>query len=259
MNGRLLLSSLAGFFLLSSLSAQTTPAVTVPPPVVTIGTGFDYSSGDYGLADDTEVMSVPLVLGYTSGNWNFEARAPWVRIKGPATVVGAGGGAVRPTAAAESGLGDIYLSSTYRFGAIAGDVNSSFTLRVKLPTADEDKGLGTGEADYYGQLDFFETFGSVTPYVSLGYAVLGDSNVYQLEDGPFASAGAHFRTSDSTVFTLGYNWRHRFVAGGDSGSDALAAVTHDINASWRVMLYGLVGFSDASPDAGGGLQLSYRF
>lgn len=259
MNRRL--STLCPVFLLlcAGVSAQTTPVVTDPPAVVTVGSGFDFSRGDYGLATDTEVLSVPLTLGYERGAWLFESRIPWLRIEGPATVVGGGGGPVRPTTSAESGLGDISLSGTYRFGEIAGSLNTAATFRAKLPTGSESRGLGTGEADFSEQFDFFRSFGTVTPFASLGYTVLGDNATYQLEDGPYASGGAHFRTGENTVFTAAYSWRHRYIAGGEHGQDALLAVTHDFSARWRLMAYGLVGFSNASPDSGGGLQVSCRF
>ncbi len=239
--------------------ADSTPVTTDSPGAFTLGTGFDFSRGDYGLAADTEVLSVPLTLGYEQGAWLLEVRVPWLRIEGPATVVAGGGSPTRPTAAAESGLGDITLSATYRLGAVFGEWNAATTLRAKLPTGSESRGLGTGEADFSGQLDFYRSFGSVTPFMSLGYSTLGDSSLYQLEDGPYASGGAHFRTSDRTIITAAYSWRHRFIAGGDHGSDALLALNHDLSPRWRVMAYALKGFSDASPDVGGGLQLTCRF
>ncbi len=239
-------------------SADATPVTTDQPGVFTLGTGFDFSRGDYGLTTDTEVLSAPLTLGYEQGAWLLEARVPWLRIEGPAAVVTGGGSPTRPTSAAESGLGDITLSGTYRLGVVAGGWNAATSIRAKLPTGSESRGLGTGAADYSGQIDFFRSFGSVTPYVSLGYTALGDSSLYELEDGPFASGGAHFRTSDRTVVTAALSWRHRFVAGGDHGTDALVAITHDLSSRWRLMAYALKGFSDASPDQGGGLQLTCR-
>jgi len=259
MNRVLPLFFAAALLVVSSLSAQTA-TTTAPSSVITVGTGFDYSVGDYGLATDTDVISVPLILGYASGNWNFEARVPWMQIEGPATVVpGGGSGPVRPTSAVESGLGDIYLSSTYRFGAVAGGLNLAATVRAKLPTADEDRGLGTGLADFYGQFDFYQTFGSFTPFASLGYAALGSNATYPLEDGPYITAGTHFRTSDRTVLTAALNWRDRLVAGGPYGTEIVAAITHDLDSRWRIMVYALTGFTDASPNFGGGLQLSRHF
>lgn len=254
-----LLAGAALLLLAGALPAQNATLASPLPVTSSVAVGFDYSRGDYGLATDTEVISVPLTLSRETGPWTFEARVPWLRIKGPASIVAGGGGPTRPTASAESGLGDITLGATYRFGPVADTINLAATIRAKLPTGSEQRGLGTGEADFYGQVDVYRSFGSVTPFASLGYAALGASTLYPLEDGPYASVGAHFRTSDRTVVTAAYSHRHRFVAGGDAGSDALLAVTHDLDARWRVMAYALKGFTDASPDHGAGMQVSWRF
>lgn len=253
-----LLSCLGLGLLLASRAFSDDPAPAAPPPAWTVGTGVNYSKGDYGFPEDTEVFSVPLNLGYQSGSWMLGASIPWIRITGPAANTGAGG-APRPTAKAESGLGDIYASATYRFGEVFGPVNLAFTGRIKFPTADEAKGLGTGETDYYGQFDLYHTIGSWTPFVSLGYRAFGDSPVYPLEDGVFASAGSHFRVSPATVWTVAANWGQRIIAGGDASTDAMLALTHDLDPRWQLSGYVLKGFTDASPDHGAGLQLNYRF
>lgn len=259
MSRSLLLPFFAAGALVTGLLAQNTPVTADRPAEVTVGTGFDFSRGDYGLGTDTEVMSIPLSLSYEQGHWLFEARAPWLRIEGPATIVAGGGSPTRPTAAAESGLGDVTVGATYRSKRGPEAVNFATTVRTKLPTADEQRGLGTGEADYTGQFDLYRSFGRITPFGSVGYTWFGDSTLYPLEDGAYASGGAHFRTGGSTVFTVAYNWRQRLIAGGDHGSDALIALTHDLGSRWRIMLYALKGFTDASPDQGAGLHLTCRF
>ena len=246
LSGVLALAGAAGF-------AQSTSVPT--PPAATVATGVDFSRGDYGFATDTEVLSFPLDLGYENGAWLWRASFSWLRIKGPAAIIGAGA-APRPTAGSESGAGDIYLGGTYRMGAVLGDVNLDATVRVKVPTASESRGLGTGEADVYGQLDAYHTIGNLTPFASLGYRVLGDNTTYQLEDGVYASGGLHIRTSTATVVTASVNWGQPIVAAGDNTTDAMLAFTHDIDSSWRVMAYALKGFTDASPDVGGGARIT---
>lgn len=244
--------------LLSGPAFSDDTAVSVPPPAWTVGTGVNYSKGDYGFATDTEVFFVPVNIGYESGSWLFRTTIPWITLKGPAANTG-GGGVPRPTTDSESGLGDIYASATYRFAEPLGPVNAAFTGRVKFPTADEAAGLGTGETDYYGQFDFYRTLGSTTPFVSLGYRFLGDSSLYQLEDGMLASAGSHFRVSPTTVWTVAVNWSEPYVAGGDDSTDAMLSMTHDLSDRWQLNGYVLKGFTDASPDHGAGLQVTCRF
>lgn len=255
---RLLFGLGSGLLLAGPVFCDEPAPAAVSPPAWSIGTGVNYSKGDYGFPTDTEVFSAPVNLGYESGSWLLRASIPWITIKGPAANTG-GGGVPRPSASSESGLGDIYASATYRFGEMVGPVNLAFTGRVKFPTADEIKGLGTGETDYYGQFDLYRTFGSYTPFVSLGYRALGDSVVYQLENGAFASAGSHLRVSPATVWTVAVNWGERIIAGGDASTDAMLAFTHDLDPRWQLSGYALKGFTDASPDHGAGLQVNYRF
>lgn len=245
--------------LAGALLAQT--GAPTPPAATTIGTGFDYSRGSYGLASDTTVTAIPAEISHESGPWIFRAFTSWLTIKGPsaAALTGGAGNLTRPTSASESGVGDVYLDLTYRPEAVGDGWHLDPTVRVKLPTADDDRGLGTGETDYYAQLTGYRTFGAVTPFVTGGYRVLGDSDRYQLRNGAYGSGGAHFRTSDRTVLTASLDWRSRVIDGGDAGTDATLAVTHDLSERWRLFVYGQKGFTDASPDVGGGMRLSYRF
>lgn len=242
---------LAGGFVI----AQTTS------PIHAVTSGVDYSRGRYGFSSSTEVLSLPFEITRETGQWVFRAMFSWLNITGPsaAALTGGDGGLTRPTSASESGFGDVYVDATFRAGEIGGGVHLDTTLRAKLPTADERRGLGTGEPDYYAQVTAYRTFGRVTPFASAGYRVLGDSDRYQLRDGAYASGGAHFRTSERTIVTAALDWRDRIGPGADAAKEASLAVTHDITPHWRLLAYGLKGFSDASPDTGGGVRLSYRF
>lgn len=237
-------------------SGQTN--VTPPAATTSLGSGFDYSRGDYGFATATEVWSVPFNLRHEDGPWTLTANWSYLTIKGPATVV-AGGGAARPTASSQSGIGDIYAGATYTFGAIGEGVNMAATARVKLPTADEGRGLGTGAADYYGEVTFYRTIDTVTPFVLAGYRVLGDNSTYTLKDGVYFAGGAHVRMSPETVFSALLNWRQRIVAGGDNSCDAMVMVTHDATTRWQFTGYLLKGFTNASPDVGVGAAANWKF
>lgn len=260
-----LLPALALFSLTTLACAQDSTAVAVAPATVKLGVGYDYSRGDYGLAQDTEVTFVPAHLSYDQGRWGFKASIPFINIKGPATVVAGGGtgtgaGApTRPTTSSESGLGDVTLAATYHARPVPGELNIDLSGRVKFGTADEAKGLGTGETDFYTQIDLYQNFGVITPFANVGYRFLGSSQAYQLKDGFYATAGAAFRVSDKTVVGAAYDWRSRIIDGAEHGTDALAFVSVTPDETWNVLGYVLVGFNDASPDLGVGTLLSYKF
>lgn len=74
----------------------------------------------------------------------------------------------------ESGIGDVNLG----FKAIARDqpkkrLAVGFSYSVKLPTADKDKGLGTGKADHNLRLIFNRTYGKNDFIVNLSYLNVG--------------------------------------------------------------------------------------
>lgn len=80
------------------------------------------------------------------------------------------------------GLGDVFLNAKV---AILKE-NSAPGLGVlvfgKLPTADEDEGLGTGEADYGIKLLLSKHLSTVGLHLNAGYTVIGDPDYYDLDD-----------------------------------------------------------------------------
>jgi hypothetical protein len=236
---------------------------TTKPAVVKLGVGFDYSSGDYGFTQSTEVFLVPVNLSLDKDRWSFKASLPYITIKGPASVVtgsGATSGApARPTTQSESGVGDAMVSATYHARPVPGELNVDVTGRVKLGTADEGKGLGTGETDYYAQIDLYQNFGTITPFGSFGYRMLGTNAAFPLKDGLYASAGAAFKLSTKVVAGAAYDWRSRIIAGAPDGTDAIAFVSLNATDDWNVLGYVLKGFNEASPDYGIGGLVTYKF
>ena len=250
----------------SLANAQTeTPVEPVTPAVIKLGVGADYSSGDYGFTQSTEVLSVPVNLSYDQDRWGFKATIPYITIKGPASVVtgtgggGASGAPARPTSQTESGLGDVMVSATYHARPVPGELNIDLTGRVKFGTADESKGLGSSETDYYAQVDLYQNFGTITPFGSFGYRMLGSNATFPLKDGFYASAGAAFRVSSKTVVGAAYDWRSRIIDGAVNGTDAIAFISTNPNERWNFLGYVLKGFNDASPDYGVGGAATYKF
>lgn len=260
---KLLLPLLIPAILSTPLLAQSETA-SMNPAVVKLGAGFDYSRGKYGFTQSTEVLSIPVNLTVDKNRWSFKATLPYITIKGPASIVSGAGGAAsgapaRPTTQTESGMGDAMLSATYHARPVPGELNIDFTGRVKFGTADEDKGLGTGEMDYYGQVDLYQNMGTITPFATIGYRVLGSNATFHLKDGPYVTAGAAFRVSPSTVVGAAYDWRSRIIDGAKNGTDAIAFISNNPNESWNLLGYVLKGFNNASPDLGVGGAVTYKF
>jgi hypothetical protein len=261
----LLIASLA--LIASPVSYAQSDNSAAPAPqssvALKLGVGLDYSRGNYGFADETEVFSRSLNLTSESTHWLLRAVVPYITVKGPASVVN-GSGAVfaapaRPTRSSKSGTGDVIGSATFHANPSADQVNIDFTGRVKFGTADEAKGLGTGETDFYAQTDLYRRFGRVTPFTTLGYRFLGDSTLYQLKDGPYAAFGAVFNVTDLTSLGASLDWRSRIVPGGDHAFESTLFIVHNPSNHWNLVGYVLKGYTDASPDVGVGGLVNYRF
>jgi hypothetical protein len=257
-----------GLAALGALAAAT-PAMgqsTAASPLgLSFTTGVDYSSGDYGATDKTNILVVPLNARLSSGDLRVSATLPYLRIKGPGSVIGGGEGGpivVDPGSdlpvTKRSGLGDLSLSATY--GVLRQD-NAGFDLdltgRVKLPTASKAKGLGTGKADYGVSAEVARTFGNATPFLSVGYRMPGDPEGINLRNSMTASAGASF-AAGSTVLIASYDYAGRTSANAFDSHSLFGAVSGAATERLNLTGYGTAGLSKGAADYGLGLLMTLK-
>lgn len=243
------------------------PGIAAAQGQFSLGTGVDYSSGDYGADEDTDILYVPLNARYDTERWFFRLTVPYIRIRGPGDIVlgpdgepidtGSDGGAARET---EDGLGDIVAGVTYNIlpptesGYIA-DIGA----KVKFGTADEDKNLGTGKEDYTVQGDLYKTIGRWTALGTLGYRWLGDPSGFDLKNGFLATIGAIYKFTDDTSGGVLFDYRERSSSAGESLRELTAYIGTRLTPDLRLQLYAVTGFSDSSADWGAGAAVTYGF
>lgn len=264
--------------------------------------GGDYSRGDYGSSESTNVFYVPFTANYETGAFTYSLTVPWIRVNGNGDVVpgafgGAGGGgsgggagafgcagdnrkgASKPedsgpcagtgitttttttkTRSTESGLGDIIAGLTYTAfdGGDAGFV-VDLSGRIKIATASESKGLGSGKNDYAVQVNVDKNFNG--PYVSvgLGYKWVGEPSGVNYDNVVFGSLGGGYKFSKDTTLGVSYEWATAAVDGADRPQALSVYASHRINDRYKLSGWLYTGISDASPDVGGGANLSYYF
>lgn len=242
----------------------TSSALAVDAGQFKFSSGFDYSSGDYGSTIDTEIWYVPFTVKYDAFPWTMKVTVPWLQITGPGGVVGGGDSVVvlnnaAVTETTESGLGDVVVSATYSLDPVYdGWPLLDFTAKVKLPTADEDKGLGTGKTDYTLQLDAAKTYGRLTPLATLGYKIKGDPAGVKLDNVVFASVGAAYKINDTVSAGATLDFQEASTDTSDDAVEIFGYVAWKISPRWTVNTYGLTGFTDGSPNEEIGMQFSYR-
>lgn len=246
--------AIASFTLMGGAAAQ-----------VSVGAGAEWTSGKYGGTETTDTLYIPFIFKYETGPWLLKATVPYLRVSGPANVIGTGTERITLPGASsarrtEAGLGDVVLSA---FNTVMNERRDAIGLdlgaKVKLPTADEERGLGTGETDYALQADVFKPFGDVNAFGSLGYRVYGDPPGLNLRNVAYYGIGATYRMAANTTVGIAYDYRPRIVTGGSEISEATLFWSRRLSREWRLQLYGVAGFGNGSPDAGVGAIMDYRY
>jgi hypothetical protein len=245
-----------------------------------IGAGIESSSGDYGSATTTRILTAPVSAAYSSGAWSFRASVPWLRVEGDANVVpglgtvsnlnplgrgrtglpildgpdaGTPGSTQRGTA---SGIGDLRLASTY---AIAGKTAGvGLTANAKLATADEDKGLGTGANDYGAALDAYRNVGTTTVFGGVGYTRFGESRHIDVDAAANANAGVSVAAGRGRA-GVQVDWRDAVSNAGGARRDATGFYNRPVGDSSELQVFASRGMSEGSPDWSAGVGISVGF
>jgi len=166
----------------------------------------NYSIGDYGTNKDTTIVYVPFTFGVRPVDtlW-INVTVPWIYQNSQNVVVTGGGVATRKkaagkfaqpaTATTESGLGDVLLKVSYVLPegkTFIPEIEPY--VKIKFPTADKDRGLGTGEYDETIGVDLSkQLIGPLFGYVTVAYTFVG------------SPPGAHFDNSFGWSVGAAYN------------------------------------------------------
>src|SRR3989475_11621068 len=171
-----------GLILLSAV-----PALAEDEPRFSLSTSVNYSVGDYGTGKDTTILYVPFTLGVeTFDRFRLNVTVPFIYQDTQNVVLTGGGVASRKEqkgklaqparSTTESGLGDVLLKASVVL-VEERDLIPEVTpyLKIKFPTADEDRGLGTGEFDETLGVDVSKRLiDALFGYLTLSYTFIGD-------------------------------------------------------------------------------------
>jgi len=258
MKKTLLFASLTGL----ALSFAAPAAAQEASSSFSITTGIDYSKGDYGTASDTEIIVVPVIARYRTGDVRFSASLPWLHIQGASSIVGGGDGGpiiIDPNAprTKRSGLGDLTLGVNWAPSEERLGFGIDLGARVKVPTASQSRGLGTGKADVSLSAELSKTFGKLTPFVSAGYRFPGDPDGIELENAFFGSAGVTV-VADKSVLIASYDYREATSSLSQDSQELFGAFSTPLSERMNFTLYGSGGLSDGAPDFGVGAMLTLK-
>ncbi len=280
--------------LVLSITTPTWSASSVPdkPQSVSISFGAEYASGNYGTDSTTRSVYMPLNVTWSPDKrFDVGVEIPFLyqsnsnvttslfntsqsTVTAETTLRGGPGGnsgtvlqqpggpgaTSGSTGSDVSGLGDIIL----RAGYILHEENTSLpqvrmSVFVKTPTASESDGLGTGKFDFGGGLDLTKWYGDLHLTGEALYTYQGRVSGFDLQNYFSYTGGVGYllwEKLEPMVLVKGATSPSGYS---DALLEARGRILWSLNDTTLLDLYGSRGFSDSSPDYGGGVSVIYSF
>lgn len=201
----------------------------------------------------------------SAGQIQFSATLPYVRIDAPGNVVGGGGllglpiivDPTRPaTRERREGVGDLRVGAAYTVPS--SSIGLTVSTEVKIPTAPEDKGLGTGEVDYAVGAELSKSLGHLTPFVGVAYTLPGNPGDYELRNSLSARAGAAVHIGPKVRGHVSYGYAQSLSPLVPDEQQIETGLNASLSRRLSLGVYGSAGLSEGAPDVGAGLQLGFR-
>jgi hypothetical protein len=240
-----------------------------------MGSGLEVTHGDYGSNADATVVTMPLLVAlYPYQDIDLTLELPLVYLtsrSASGVVITQSGGMGRrrssasstittTTTSSEAGLGDINLSAGWTV-LQDSDVTPRVrpTVYLKAPTGDDGTGLGTGTFEGGLGLSLSKWLGDVQLFADGAYILQDSTSDYQGKNYVSYTAGAGVQATDRLFVSLFAKGASARVEGGEAPFEARLKFNflQSRRVAWE--LYGLAGFTDASPTAGGGVLMMYQF
>jgi hypothetical protein len=241
-----------------------------------LNAGVGRFSGDYELPETTTMDVLNLSARWYLPRGEIELSVPYLRIDGPADIRFVGGQPVavpgQPPADGElvadgqrtdSGIGDAVLQGEYYL--VSGTSSRPWViglLRLKVPSGDEDRGLGTGAADVEAGFGLIQQYRSVHLLADASYTWVGSSPEFELRDVVRIGGGvsAPFGPNDRHSAYLYLENRTHMVRGSDDRRSLAMGVGTALDQAQRLRLSAsaFVGLSDTAEDYGLYLTIGRR-
>ncbi|WP_020677974.1 transporter [Geopsychrobacter electrodiphilus] len=274
-----LLLGMGLFFCLS------TSALGAPNPQLSVSLGFDFASGNYGTSQTTDSYSIPLIIGYyPTERLDFSLEIPYLYQSAGSTVslggirfpmqtsgsttggtAGGGMGSGSTTTStsqtkSQSGLGDITLTTGY---TLLPESATTPMLRpliyLKAPTADKDKGLGTGAFDFGAGLSAGKVFGDWSLYAETLYVTPGSTTTYNPNNYWTYQGSVRYQLTQKLDAGLALSGATTAFAGNPDALEVQLQSRYRVSEQGSVGAYLGQGLSNSSPDYTAGFYGAVSF
>jgi len=158
------------------------------------------------------------------------------------------------------GLGDITCNLGYRLLTNSATGNwLELSGKIKLASANANQALGTGENDYFLQLDGSLGNAAIIPFFTLGYVVTGDTEPLRYRDVPYASLGLVIQPSPTVSLGFSVDYQSRLLRNTDDLQQLNAFGEWRVTADNAVSLSLLRGLTNNSLDQAASISFNQNF
>lgn len=235
--------------------------------------GLDWSEGDYDEpGPDTEILYLPFSVAYRLDDFGvtdypldqveLRVTVPYLEIDSPLAFFAETPGVDRPPGAGtshERGLGDVVMAATYGWFPLDEFWPAlELTGKVKFPSADADRNLGSGSTDFSAQIALFKTWGRVTGFADAGYRFPGDPPGGRLRNSGYASGGASVRIAPRIAAGAYYSWLGASSSTRHDSHEIIGFGSLRISEQWSLEPYAVWGVAGYVPDYAVGMSIRVR-
>jgi hypothetical protein len=169
---------------------------------------------------------------------------------------------VTPNTISACGMGDIIVRGRYYVvNERAWLPTIAIRAHVKTPTADAERGLGTGRPDEGVGVEIGRTFGRGSmAMLDGGYTVIGRPAGVEYDNNWWYDVGLGQNLGgDAVNLSVFFSEYRAIVPGLPNARDILVALNVKGASGWRIQISGEKGLSDGSPDHGFTFGAARRF
>jgi hypothetical protein len=231
---------------------------------LSLATGLDVSSGKYGQAVPTTIVSPSLAIKYLESNWAIGASLPYLGTNGASNVVpglGVPGSVLQPApVVTRQGVGDLAIWARGTILSLA-QTGTAIDLKgkIRFGTASAAQGLGTGQNDYALSLELDQPLAhGAALFASFGRRFPVSAPDVALHQVCFGSVGADYKLGAGWTAALWLDMQQAMTETSGRETEVTADLTYRFSPAWKIDVYGVKGFAAGSPAVAGGVILTWQ-
>ncbi len=201
-----------------------------------------FKTGDFGTPVTSSLYYLAPAFGYVAPRYDVSVTVPYLALTSEAA----------GQSTTDTGIGDVIVRGGAELWPAGHGLSLYTSLSVKLPTADETKGLGTGETDVGAFATLSSDLEALRLSLFAGYIKVGEPRGQSLNDVLLYGLGLSGALGQTHLYGS-LEGRTATVPGADDPLETYVGVLHPLRPRQWLKGNALVGLNDGGPRFGASL------